>query len=148
MQKDSQKTKIGRLRNRQRSGKHKQVTKSHILWIWGQCGACYRSNTWTRSVSNGKFGNKIFTSLSFQQSCCSDSSRCEFEVPSQQPCLTAKAVWSCKTSQEPLVARLGVWPITAQAKKKRLTVTWSTRCKRCRRGLKTAAIVPEMSVML
>src|SRR5277367_5453645 len=41
---------------------------------------------------------------------------------------------------------------TAQAKKKRLTVTWSTRCERCRFGRPLTPfllpLVPEMSVVL
>jgi hypothetical protein len=42
--------------------------------------------------------------------------------------------------------------LTAQVKKKRLMVTWSTRCKKVSKtasnGAQTAAIVPEMTVVL
>ena len=45
-----------------------------------------------------------------------------------------------------------LWHLTAQAKKKRLTVTWSTWCKRCRFGRPLTPfltpLVPEMSVVL
>src|SRR5271163_4519618 len=68
------------------------------------------------------------------------------------PILGLRYFGPAKVVKERVGGEQNSWHLTAQAKKRGLTVTWSTRCKRCRFGHPLTPfltpLVPEMSVVL